>query len=468
MHRTVALGLGALATQLVWANYNAYLPLLYGRVTASNTLIGLIMVLDNAVAITLGPYVAALSDRTWTRWGRRTPFLVAGMPLTALGLALVARTTSFGALLAVTVAMNLGLALSAGPLVALMPDVTPEERRARANGLITALAGCGALVAFFVLAPASRGRPLLPFDAGALVVLGALAVILATIREPRDAIDRVRISADRAAATPGRIAGPQDAVPRPSGSSGRATAGPGTAPGRLQAVRRPPGTRASPGGAQPACQRARWLPGVIVREAVAACTRPVVLLGVLGLCAVAAVNGVQNMFTRYGVYRLGLDPAGAATLLGFFVLPFIAGAAPAGLAGDRLGRLRLLRLGLAGTLAAFLLAQGVRGPAPFAAVLLLGGLAWAVFLVNAYPVLLQVIPPGHVGLFSGLWGATSALGGLLAPPIYGWVVDRWGFDAFFLPGIVFMAVAVACSLALRVAPPPSSTRAPGLRDGRSC
>ncbi|MCL6552802.1 MAG: MFS transporter [Firmicutes bacterium] len=466
MHRTLALGLGALATQLVWANYNAYLPLLYGRFTASNTLIGLIMVLDNAFAIALVPYVAALSDRTWTRWGRRTPFLVAGMPLTALGLALVARTTSFGALLAVTVAMNLGLALSAGPLLALMPDVTPEERRARANGLITALAGCGALVAFFVLAPAARGRPLLPFDAGALAALGALAVILATIREPRDAIYRVQLSSGRAAARSGPMAYPQDAVQRAPDSSSRATAGPGNAPYHLQAVRRAPGSLAPAERAQPARQRARWLPGGVAREAVGACTRPVVLLGVLGLCAVAAVNGVQNMFTRYGVHRLGLDPAGAATLLGFFVLTFIAGAVPAGLAGDRLGRLRLLRLGLAGTLGAFLLAQGVRGPAPFAAVLLLGGLAWAVFLVNAYPVLLQVIPPAHVGLFSGLWGATSALGGLLAPPIYGWVVDRWGFDAFFLPGIVFMIVAVACSLALRVAPASSSARAPGPPYGR--
>ncbi len=396
MHRTIALGLGALATQLVWANYNAYVPLLYGRFTTSNTLIGLVMVLDNVFAIALVPYVAALSDRTWTRWGRRTPFLVAGMPLAALGLALVARAASLGALLAVTVAMNVGLALSAGPLLALMPDITPEMRRARANGLITALAGCGALVAFFVLAPASRGRPLLPFDAGALVAVGALTVILATIREPRDAVHA---------------------------------------------------------GADPtARQRARWLPAIIAREAVSACTRPVVLLGVLGLCAVAAVNGVQNMFTRFGVHHLGLDPAGATTLLGFFVLTFIAGAMPAGLAGDRIGRLPVMRLGLAGTLVAFLLAQGVRTPAAFAAVLLLGGLAWALFLVNAYPVLLQVIPSAHVGLFSGLWGATSALGGLLAPPLYGWVVDRWGFEAFFLPGIVAMTVAVACSLALNVAP----------------
>jgi MFS family permease len=209
----------------------------------------------------------------------------------------------------------------------------------------------------------------------------------------------------------------------------------------------------SSGAAAPTTHRlAPWAPGAIARETAAACTRPVLLLGVLGLCAVAAVNGVQNMFTRFGVYHLGLDPAGATTLLGFFVATFIAGAVPAGLAGDRLGRLPMMRLGLAGMLAAFLLAHGIRAPGPFAAVLLLGGLAWALFLVNTYPMLLQMIPSTHVGLFSGLWGATSALGGLLAPPVYGWTVDRWGFDAFFLPGIGFMTVAGACSLALRAAP----------------
>ncbi|MDR7485212.1 MAG: hypothetical protein QN187_07755, partial [Armatimonadota bacterium] len=97
---------------------------------------------------------------------------------------------------------------------------------------------------------------------------------------------------------------------------------------------------------------------------------------------------------------------------------------------------------------------------PFVLVLLLGGLAWALYLNNAYPVLLQLIPSARVGLYSGLWSAVSAVGGLVAPPIYGWTVDALGFGAFFLPGVGFMGIALACGLALRVdgATPPGAAR----------
>ncbi|MDR7481080.1 MAG: MFS transporter [Armatimonadota bacterium] len=410
--RTVALGLGALATQLTWATYNAYLPLLYGRFTQSNTLIGLIMVLDNVFAVLLVPYVAARSDQVTTRWGRRIPFLAAGMPITALCLLLVPRTASVASLLATTLLMNVGLALAAGPMMALMPDITPDARRGRANGIINALAGCGALIAFFVLAPLSRRQATVPFDGTGLVVVAALIVIALVIRERRDALTA---GGDPSCAAPAE---------------------------RVQVAA--------------AAGRGRVLAAVHEASRI----RPLALLGLQGFCAVAAVNGVQNMFTRFGVHQLGLDAAGATTLLGFFVLTFIAGAVPAGAAGDRYGRVGVMRTGLAGTFAAFLLAQAVRTPGPFVLVLLLGGLAWALYLNNAYPVLLQLIPSARVGLYSGLWSAVSAVGGLVAPPIYGWTVDALGFGAFFLPGVGFMGIALACGLALRVdgATPPGAAR----------
>ncbi|MDR7542928.1 MAG: MFS transporter [Armatimonadota bacterium] len=392
--RTLALGLGALATQLTWATYNVYLPLLYGRFVESNARIGLVMVLDDATAVLLGPWFATLSDRTATGWGRRIPFLAAGMPLAALCFSLIPRATGLGPLLAATALMNLALAAAAAPMMALMPDITPQPYRGRATGIINALAGCGAMLAFFALAPASRILPTLPFHGASLAMLAALAAIVLTIRERRDAV------AGRAEAR----------CPRPGGSG--------------------------------------WWRGVVAVGREVRRHRALLLLAVLGFCAVAALNGVQNMFTRFGVHRLGLDAAGAAGLLGVFVLTFIAAAVPAGAVGDRFGRVRALRAGLAGTVGAFLLAHAAQAPGPLTAALLLGGLAWALFLTNAYPVLLELIPARRVGLYSGLWGATGALGGLVAPPLYGWVVDRWGFGVFFVPGVALTVLALACGLAL--------------------
>ncbi|HBI56314.1 MAG TPA: MFS transporter, partial [Firmicutes bacterium] len=52
--------------------------------TYLNTTVGIIMTMDNIAAITLIPFIGALSDKTWTRFGRRMPFLMFGIPIAAV------------------------------------------------------------------------------------------------------------------------------------------------------------------------------------------------------------------------------------------------------------------------------------------------------------------------------------------------------------------------------------------------
>jgi sugar phosphate permease len=52
------------------------------------------------------------------------------------------------------------------------------------------------------------------------------------------------------------------------------------------------------------------------------------------------------------------------------------------------------------------------------------------------------------GTYTGLWTATIGLAGLISPPIYGLVVDTFGFGAFFVPGIVFMTAGLVCTLGI--------------------
>src|SRR5438128_1745268 len=95
------------------------------------------------------------------------------------------------------------------------------------------------------------------------------------------------------------------------------------------------------GGAAPApdnVEVGRLLPAA--RMLVQKPNRAVFWLMLGALAWVAAVNGVQNMFTRYGVQYLKLDPSAATFLLGFFAVAFIAFSVPAGIIGDRLVRLK--------------------------------------------------------------------------------------------------------------------------------
>src|SRR5439155_20705651 len=45
-----------------------------------------IMTWDNVINLFVHPWAGVRSDQTWTRWGRRTPWILVGVPLAALGL----------------------------------------------------------------------------------------------------------------------------------------------------------------------------------------------------------------------------------------------------------------------------------------------------------------------------------------------------------------------------------------------
>ena len=391
--RTSAIGLVSLGGQMSAALYNAYLPIFYGAFITSNTLIGLVMIIDNIASLTIQPYFAGLSDRVDTKLGRRIPFLLAGIPVAALFFVMIPRARSLALLFAATILVNTAGAAFNSPGYALMPDITPRPLRSRANGILNMMGGLGAVIAFLVLSPLIRRSRTLPFDVASGILLGALVVILLVIRERR--LSQLYL-ADQAPAS-------------------------GVEVGRL-------------------------LPAA--RMVVLSRDRTLLFLMLGALSWVAAVNGVQNMFTRYGVQHLGLDPAGATSILAFFAIAFIACSVPAGILGDRIGRLKTIRLGAAGTLVTFVAVSFIRDAVLYRLSLIIGGVGWALVITNAYPFFVDRIPAAQTGTFTGLWNATLALAGLVSPPIYGAVVDAFGFGAFFVPGVVFMAAGIACTFGM--------------------
>lgn len=60
-----------------------YLPLLLSRYTSSAALIGLAIGGEGLFALAIPLVVGSLSDRVWTRWGRRRPFMILGAPVMA-------------------------------------------------------------------------------------------------------------------------------------------------------------------------------------------------------------------------------------------------------------------------------------------------------------------------------------------------------------------------------------------------
>ena len=100
------------------------------------------------------------------------------------------------------------------------------------------------------------------------------------------------------------------------------------------------------------------------------------------------------------------------------------------------------------TLAVFASVSYIGEPVLYRALLIVGGLGWALVITNAYPFLVDRVPPRQTGTFTGLWNAALALAGLISPPVYGLVVDTFGFGAFFIPGVVFMAAGLVSTLGI--------------------
>jgi MFS family permease len=147
------------------------------------------------VLAVLVPVVAGwLSDRTRSRWGRRTPWIAAGAAVNAAGLVLLARAPSVPTLIGAYLILQLGNNAAGAAFAGIVPDVIPEERRGRASGLLNAASIVGTvvclgigLVALGRLGSTARGAAV-AYLAFALMVMGTAALSLGLLREPASTV----------------------------------------------------------------------------------------------------------------------------------------------------------------------------------------------------------------------------------------------------------------------------------------
>jgi len=76
---TIWVGLAFASIGIFWTTYDFIMPLMLNRTFGlPDSVRGLIMGLDNILALVLLPVFGAFSDRVRTKWGKRTPFIVIG------------------------------------------------------------------------------------------------------------------------------------------------------------------------------------------------------------------------------------------------------------------------------------------------------------------------------------------------------------------------------------------------------
>jgi Na+/melibiose symporter-like transporter len=198
--RTFLLGCAFFGVQVLFAIYNAYVPIFLqsGRsdfqtaglviegFQLSAALTGVVMTLDNLAALLILPIIGALSDATSSPLGKRKPYILAGAPVAAFAFALIPLMLSqpLALFMLVVVLFILAVDVIRTPIIALMPDITPSPLRSQANGVINLMGGLGAVVAFLVAGELYRRSATAPFLFGGAVLFIGCVLVVAVVPVP--------------------------------------------------------------------------------------------------------------------------------------------------------------------------------------------------------------------------------------------------------------------------------------------
>ncbi|HET6824124.1 MAG TPA: MFS transporter [Anaerolineales bacterium] len=407
------LGFGFFGVSVIWGVYNAFVPIfLANKFGLSAAFIGFFMTLDNIAALLIQPPVGAWSDRLRTPIGRRLPFLLVGAPISALAFGLIPLASVLPLFVACTTTLLLSAALWRTPVVALMPDITPSEKRSQANGIINFMGGIGTIIALQTGGMLYELSPAFPFWLGSALSILAALVVFAFIREPKDSLEK----------------GEEQ-------------------PNMIESLRE------------------------VFRDEEKSGARLLfaIFFWFLGYSA------VETFFTLYAQEHLGIDAGDGATLLSIFPLFFVLFAIPSGLIAARIGRRVAISFGLivvsvilaffyllpAGTLLAPisplplvgipLVENGPRMLTLAGVMLLFGGIGWAFVNINSLPMVVELTTAARLGTFTGLYYLFSTFSAIVGPNVNGWAIQLTGnnYNVIMLIAPFFMLTALVLMLGVR-------------------
>ncbi len=150
------LSFGFFGVQIAYALQSANISRIFATLGADPHSLSYFWILPPLMGILVQPIVGTLSDKTWTRWGRRIPYLFIGAAVAVLVMCLLPNAGSFG--LTVGAAMIFGLIalmfldtsinMAMQPFKMLVGDMVNERQKAKAYAIQSFLCNAGSVVGF--------------------------------------------------------------------------------------------------------------------------------------------------------------------------------------------------------------------------------------------------------------------------------------------------------------------------------
>lgn len=429
--RTILVGFAFFLISAFWQAYDAIVPLiLTNHFGLPQSVSGVVMSLDNILAVFMLPIFGALSDKINTKIGKRTPFVLGGtiaavisfFGLTfvdnyqlaklveaqkslsgldteafktesaklALDLTLANPLAIAGFILTLLVVL-IAMATFRSPAVALMPDVTIKPLRSKGNAIINLMGTAGGIIILLFGTVFGTSKNLYMSYTGYVlavigVMLAGLIIFLTTVKEKKWAEEMEEDT---------KRFGLEDA------------------------------------------------PKVEDNGVKRALTKPELRSLLLILASVAlwyiGYNSITSKYSVYATNILGVDygltliVAQAAAIVSYI---------PVGIVASKLGRRKTILAGITMLATAFFIGNFIgEGASPLIMypIFALAGIGWATINVNSFPMVVELAKNGEVGKYTGYYYTASMAAQIVAPVLSGILYDLVGMRImFFLFGTIFV------------------------------
>lgn len=375
-----------------------------GGITLVPLFIGIIMTFDNIFGVIFQPTFGKLSDNTHSRFGKRRPYVIYGAPVSAILFALIPiialKVGSLPLTMLFIIMFVFVMSLWRAPVVALMPDLTPNELRSEGNAVINLMGGiggalglvAGTIVTVIYCAVTGANSKAADWDEyvtfpyvfllGSVIMVIGMLVVLFFVKEPDSRI-KLKAEQNQIADEKARREAEKKAIKEEKA--------------RRKAEKLTKGERVS------------------------------LIFMLAGLFFLfCGTNAISTFFALFAAEVLHKTTAQATVMTTAFAAASAVAAIPAGYLGKKFGRKKTILGGLFIFIAAFgayLLTQNLGIDALSGALiwvaLIVGGAANMFITVNTLPLVLEIGGMDKVGTFTGYYYTATFSAQIATPIIYG-------------------------------------------------
>ena len=376
--RTVFAGFAFLLISAFWQLYEGLVPqILKNSFDINDVFSGFIMSMDNILALFMLPLFGALSDKTHTRFGKRTPYIFFGTiasVIIMMFLPIAESTRNLSLFLIALFLLLFSMATFRSPAVALMPDITPKPFRSKANAIINLMGTVGGifiLLAINILVPAVDHPDYMPvFIFTAVLMFISLVILLKTTNENK----LTKLAEEETAAL-----GISDEDEKEETNTAKISR-----------------------------DKKRSLYFILFS----------VFFWFMGF------NGITSAFSKYASVYWGFKGGSFASTLLVAQASAIVSYVPVGIVSGKIGRKKTILLGIIMLFSAFFAGAFFKTYSFWITIFfVIAGIGWAAINVNSYPMVVEMAKGSNIGKYTGYYYTASQAAQVLTPILSGFILE---------------------------------------------